>query len=446
MTNYLKKELVIDDCKQERYFTPLELNRDNLLFVDFLFYLDQYYHDNKIKNVDVYNQILSVFDEILKGFFQNPLKINDNSRKSIKIRLVKYLLLRYVLVNQEYKKDIKEIFHNSGFIELGDFERIDKIGYLKLISSLYQDMDTLGNIVQCKKEKHEILIRDFNKEDPLFQKKEYSTIVFLQNQIKKKISQQIDFFLIHGSYATADFVDDWSDLDSFIVLNKNVFNNIRQLEYVQKELQKLSLLCYKINPLAHHTFFIYPDLILKNYSNQFLPIQALKESIALLKKDKLMIDYSGNKLADFYAISIFLNRFREKVIEDKYSRNIFSYQNDIADVLLLPPLMLQIKGEPIYKKYAFEKIKSQFAGFDLSIIDFASQKRKEWKLFNWLRFYPNLFFNLLPTNWNNYLVNKYRFYLMRFKEVDALAVKDFTKRALNLYEEFFQYALKNFKK
>lgn len=445
MTDYLKKELIVGDFKHQCYLTSFELKKENLLFVDLFFYLDQYYKDGLIKNVDIYNQMVSVFNEILKGFFQNPLKINDNSRKSIKIRLIKYLLLRYVLVNQEYKKDIKELFHNSGFIELDDFEKIDKIGYLKLISGLYQDIDDLGDMVQSEKEKHEILVKDFNKEDLLFQKKEYSTIVFLQNQIKKKLSQQLDFFLIQGSYATADYIKQWSDLDTFIILNKEVFNKIDQLAYTQKELQKLSLLCYKINPLAHHTFFVLPEFILKNYSNQFLPIPVLKKSVALFKKGNLSLNFIDNKLANFYALRFSVNRLREKVIDEKYSENIFKYEDDIASILILPTFMMQMKGKPIYKKFSFEKIKSVFPDFDSSFIDLASNKRKNWQLFNWLDFYPNWLFNLLPGCFNNYLINRYRFYLMRFKKPDSLEVKNFTKKSLDLYETFFKYSLENFK-
>ena len=45
------------------------------------------------------------------------------------------------------------------------------------------------------------------------------------------------YFCIHGSLASDDYINRWSDFDTFVVLNENLFNDIRsiiKLRYILK--------------------------------------------------------------------------------------------------------------------------------------------------------------------------------------------------------------------
>lgn len=435
MQKYIKKEIAIGEFKYSRHFTEFELNKDNLLFCHPLFYIDNYHSNSILEEKHIYNQLLFVFNKILKFFFRSPLKLSDWQRNFIKNSMTEYLLFRNILVNGKYDKNINASCPAS----TGD--------YLKMIMDIYHDLDSLGKTIRVEKTEHHLTIKDFNGNEAPFNGSSYSAIRFMRDQVKTRLAKQIDFFLIHGSYATADFVRDWSDLDTFVILNKGIFSNIAELEYAQKELQKLSLLCYKINPLAHHTLFIFPDFILKHHLNVFLPIPVLEQSLALKKKDNLTLWHADSRLEEFNDFWNSLANIRDKVITNNYSRNLVEWEDYICHILMLPTFVLQIREGPLYKKHSFERIKEVFPNLDLGLIDWATEKRRGWKFFNLLKFYPNIFFNLLPINWNNFFVNKYRFYLMRFKKPadSPQMLMDYTQKALNLYENLFNYCLKNSK-
>ena len=427
MQNYIKKEIIVGDFKYCRYFTELELNKDNLMFCDLLFYIDSYYNDSGLKKKYIYNRLLSVFNKILKFFFRSPLELSDWQKNSIKSLMTEYSLFRNILVNGKYDKNVRAACPGS------------KEDYLKMIMNLYHDLGSLGEAIEVKKTEHHLAIKDFNGNEAPFNGSSYSVIRFMQNQVRARLNGQIDFFLIHGSYATADFVRDWSDLDTFVILNKDIFSNAAELAYTQKELQRLSLLCYKINPLAHHTLFIFPDLITRHHLNVFLPIPVLEQSAALSKKNDLVIRHLDSRVEEFNDFWGSQNRIRERVIADNYSQNLSEWEDFICHILMLPTFVLQIKEGPLYKKHSFRRIKEAFPDLDLSLIDWASEKRKEWRLFNLLRYCPNIFLS-------NYLVNKYRFFLMRSKRIaNPREAEDFTKRAADLYETLFSHCLRNFK-
>ena len=431
--HYIRKELAIGDFKHRRYFTELELNKDNLLFCDLLFYIDSYYNDGGLPKKYIYNRLLFIFNRILKFFFRSPLGLSDWQKNSIKNLMTEYLLFRNILVNGKYDKNVSVVCPAN------------KEDYLKMIMNLYHDLDSLGETIEVAKTEHHLAIKDFNGNETPFNGSGYSAIRFMRNQIRARLDKQVDFFLIHGSYATADFVRDWSDLDTFVILNEDIFNNMAELAHTQRELQKLSLLCYKINPLAHHTLFIFPNFILKHHLNVFLPTPVLEQSVALKKENDLTLWHSDSRLEEFNDFWNSLSNIRNRVVANDYPRDLSDWEDYICHILMLPTFVLQIKEGPLYKKFSFERIKEVFPDLDLSLIDWATEKRKKWKLFNLLRFYPNAFFNLLPASFNNYFINKYRFYLMRFKKPadSPRMLADSAQEALNLYEIFFNHCLKN---
>ena len=46
---------------------------------------------------------------------------------------------------------------------------------------------------------------------------------------KKSIRSFFEYFLIHGSYASNDYIDGWSDLDTFVVISDDCLLNYKYL-------------------------------------------------------------------------------------------------------------------------------------------------------------------------------------------------------------------------
>lgn len=444
MRDYIKKEFILGKLKQERYLSVQELQPENLAYVDPLFFADTY-GAQRFEKSFIYQQMVLVWNKILKRIFQEPLKKTLLDEDFWEIFLTKYFFWRQILRTGEVKKEADVLWHENGLIGLSELRLAKQSRILKLICQIYEDLKKDGEELRVSKKERTAQFDVFDLKQEKFSAPQYRTVDFLKTQINKKLATGVDYFLIHGSYATADFIPDWSDLDTFVILKKEIFADTALLVRTQKEIQKLSTLCYKINPLAHHTFFIFSDLILDNYAEHLLPLETLEYAISLRREKEIKIAQVTDPQDIFYNIWNYLSYFREKVVREKFSRDIFHYEIDLANILILPALMMQVSGEPMYKKFSFMAAKNKFSQFDWKLIEETTQKMKDWKIFNCLRFYPNWFFNLLPAKINNYFFNKYRFGLRRFKKIEKKEAAETARRALKLYEDFFSYCLENYK-
>lgn len=264
---------------------------------------------------------------------------------------------------------------------------------------------------------------------------QYSVINFLKEEVDTKLSDFIIAFLIHGSFATKDFLPNWSDLDTLIILDNKVFEDIENLKYVYKTIRKLALLCYKIDPLAHHEFEFITEFDLKYYPQYLFPPIIYDYSILLSGKSELEITLRPDDREKIQRMAKFVNYFREKIINGDFSKNKFFWKNDLSHIMLWPSFLLQAQNLYLYKRHSFEKAKEKFSSVNFSVVDGATLVMKNWKRFNLLRYYPNALINLLPYGVNEKLIYLFR-HLARSQspEQSKDLIKSITEDALKLME------------
>ena len=107
--------------------------------------------------------------------------------------------------------------------------------------------------------------------------------MILINQVKK-IQKYLSYFIVHGSFATSDFVRGWSDFDSLLVIKDKVLLDERALYKFRERIIELELLLSKIDPYQHHGFLFITEFDLKNYSSSFLPIEVLQNAKVITKR------------------------------------------------------------------------------------------------------------------------------------------------------------------
>lgn len=269
---------------------------------------------------------------------------------------------------------------------------------------------------------------------------QYPGINFLKKEADKKLSDFISVFLIHGSFATKDFLPQWSDLDALIILNDKTFENTENLKYVYKTLRKMALLCYKIDPLAHHEFEFLTEFDLNHYPQYMFPLAIYDYSILLSGKSEFDIILRADNGEKIQRLSDFVNYFHDKIANSDFSRNKYSWKNDLSRAMLWPSLLLQAKNIFIYKKYSFSKAKNEFKNLDFSPIDEASSIMREWKNANFLKYYPNIFLNLLPYRLNQKMVYLYRHLARSCRPSEtAERIEKLTREFLTMMESGLKY-------
>lgn len=267
---------------------------------------------------------------------------------------------------------------------------------------------------------------------------QYKTIRFLQSEAKKHLMPYIDVFLIHGSFATRDFLKNWSDLDTLMVLNNKTFASVGDLKFVKKELRKMALALYKIDPLAHHEFIFLTDLDLKYYPQFLFPAVLFDYSVRILGKDKIKIQLRDDKYDRTHVALKMLNYFKSKKDKNEYSKNNFFWKNDLSMMMLWPSLILQAKDIFVYKKYSFELVKKEFPTLDFLVIDEATKIMRQWRRINLLKFYPDAFFSFLPYIINRKIIGLHRKLSMRAKPKESMTeIKKITDNFIILAERGF---------
>jgi len=436
--NYFYKEIVCNKNKIIRYFSFEELSA--LQFIDSLFFLKEYFkEENKFNlsdgEIKIYslNNLQIIFNRILKRFLQS--RFDKYWIVFIKKELNKYLIFRNIFLNNKYSLNPKLIFEYKDSFSL--------------MIDLYQDLNNLKGQVSShldlKNKSIEIKHRfEYNNFKNLGW--QYKTIHFLQKQINKKLHKFIDCFLIHGSFATKDFLENWSDLDVVIILNNKIFQNVNNLKYVKMKIQKLSLLCQKIDPLAHHLFSFLTKFDLNYYPSYLFPSTLYDYSLLLNGQTKININLRSDKYDKIQIMNNFVNYFRNKVLNQQYSKNHACWKNDVAHLMLWPSFMLQSKNIYISKKYSFKRAKKEFPQIDFGIIDQATQIMKDWSRSNILKYYPDSLFVFLPFKFNQVIINRYKRYLNnKSPQQTSKEIETFTKNALLFLEKTFNSILKDLK-
>ncbi|MHA1751333.1 MAG: hypothetical protein ACTSYZ_03100 [Candidatus Helarchaeota archaeon] len=435
---YIHKEIFYPQEKISRYFLPLEI--ELLPFIHPLFFIHAYFREGKHFGIDkkelkiyAFNNLQIIFNKILKRFLQatkDEYYINFTKRE-----LHKYLIFRDILLNRKYSLNPKIIF--------------DTRNKVQLIIDLYQDLNKLKKQIESnlKLQKKHINIKeqfDYNNFKNLGW--QYKVINFLQQQTRKNLSQFINYFLIHGSFATRDFLENWSDLDTLVILNDRIFQSIHNLNYAKKYFRKLGLLCYKIDPLAHHQFMFLTNFDLNYYPSFIFPPVLYHYALLINGQPEITINIRPDKYEKIQIMSNFVNYFREKVLKERYSENNFSWKNDLAHIMLWPSLLLQSKNIYIYKKFSFQRAKREFPQIDFKIVDWATEIMKNWSRPNILKYYPNFFFMFLPFYFNKIIINVYIKYLNTLPlSQNSKEIKIITKKALSFLENSFSLILKKLK-
>lgn len=213
-------------------------------------------------------------------------------------------------------------------------------------------------------------------------------IIRLMRDRTVPIQNFVHAFILHGSYASQDFISGWSDLDTMVVLKDRTFDSVADLLKVKEVFLKIGLLCYWIDPLAHHQLSFITEFDLGYYPQSFLPLPSYERGILLLGQRQICFAIRNDVSESSVILEKFTERFRRKVRDKNWSRTQYDWKNDLAHAFLLPSLMLQAKGVYVYKKESFVKFQQLFADCDIGPLNRATVIMKNWRVSNFVKYLP----------------------------------------------------------
>ena len=282
-------------------------------------------------------------------------------------------------------------------------ERIVKDQAIQL-SNEYRILISKGKI---KKNNYSKIIetKKIKKKDFLQNSKNRNKIINSINFLKKNnLDKYFKHFLLQGSISNNDFIDGWSDLDSFVVIKDETLLDYKKILIVQKLLKKFYNLVLKFSWFQHHGIITFTEFDLINYKKGFLPPEALIENINIFRDEHIVFKRENDskniskeileQRCDYMKRSIDVGYFDHHVFNNIKMR-IPLRENDptlhqlfchIGFMINLPILFLDSIGKSSHKKTSFEKF--------YKII-------KDKKTISFIKNHEEL-----RTNWKNLITNK----------------------------------------
>jgi hypothetical protein len=292
---------------------------------------------------------------------------------------------------------------------------LDKV-YIKNLPEVikigYKFLDELIDLTSNKEEK-----KDYRKIIiPRIQTQNYSANKVLSEFIsfsKENLSPYIDVSFIHGSCADNSIVN-YSDLDTFMVINRNTILNLDELKSLKSNWLKSLKYLYLFDALQHHSHMFCTEIDLKFYPSNWLPPVAFSDGVCMSKGNVVelyLIKTNYNKVINFFNL---VQRFRNESIKSKIY-NEYSFKNDISVIYLFPALFLQSLGKEISKKDSFNDSSLN----ELDMYDFfveTSEIRNNWK--------TSLISDVLISKKYNFFVRKYYLRFFMKKEKNNVVLHD----------------------
>jgi hypothetical protein len=238
-------------------------------------------------------------------------------------------------------------------------------------------------------------------------------VVEVYKILNNETPRYIKHFLLHGSLADLKYVEGWSDLDTFVVVDDEVFND-------PNDLFNFRILFSRLN----HGFIIVLESDLENYSNSLLPVEVIKTATNLYGPSKICIRKSNTHIdwvrkfqetKDLFVVFDSSGIFKhhaymgEYLTKDMIDRNegMYQFKYLIGMSVLFPSMYYTAIGNPVYKADSFEPFFEEFPD-SFPIISCISKIRKDWCIMEEYPYIPNRipewFKNRLPTNYVSQII------------------------------------------
>ena len=299
-------------------------------------------------------------------------------------------------INQQiYNKKINWFFDIKSII----YRKYKKKTILNFASQISNDYHLLSKTKNTKKNKlnkkistHKLIIRNYSKNKKI--------IKIIKSVYKLRMNKYFKHFLIQGSVASRDYINGYSDFDTFVVIKNEILSDKKKILELRVKLSKLYENIISFSKLQHHGLIFYTEYDLQNYLKGFLPLQALRKNINLFQSEKINFKLTTDKKVNLSKkILIERKKFLEDSIKSKtYNHHIKNKNNipkipfrsgdpflfelfyHIGTILNIPILFLDAIGKSSHKKNSFLKFyKIVNNNFIINFIKKHEKLRLNWK-------------------------------------------------------------------
>ncbi len=203
-------------------------------------------------------------------------------------------------------------------------------------------------------------------------------ILNIFHSLEEQIGLQI---FLHGSWAD-NTTTAFSDIDDFVIIDDTKLTKDEIIQ-IENQLSIIENQFYKIDPLQHHGHWKVYQSELNDYNNSYIPLFILEDAISIIGNKDIKANVNYNKTINGLYQSIKTTTQNIEEFYDLYSQqklNIYELKRFVGSVVLLPPLLFQLKGINHNKREAINNANQLFTERALDLIKWATDLRNNWEL------------------------------------------------------------------
>lgn len=185
--------------------------------------------------------------------------------------------------------------------------------------------------------------------------------------------------VLHGSYAD-NTATAFSDVDDWVLVGEEVFQNFELFCATKKMLSKLSFYFQKIDPTQHHGHWIFNVFDLDWYERPIMPEVVFENAVSFGLPCEIELRMAQKESLTFREIRTFNVRTVKNGMEKILSSRINHYQlkEMVSSLSLLAPLHFQVNGKVLSKRAAFQALQDLPPEF-FDAFQWSTSIREQWQ-------------------------------------------------------------------
>lgn len=278
-------------------------------------------------------------------------------------------------------KRVAEFLSKKGYdfsksLSLYADKRINADNLPIFLSALYYDLgNTKKNKVPSKRIKLTAIdIDNYSKKNFLY------PVIEMRNFAEKNLRKFMLDMHLHGSLATLDYKEGWSDFDTLIIIKKDIFQIPENMIKLRNLLYESKKYFFKVDPLQHHGHMVLTEYDIDYYCETFFPLVLFRYSKSFFGQKFFVSKVRDCKVENRKRFDWFVEYFIKLGSERRFNANSYNLKFFFHLVSLFPIIYLQSKGVHVYKKFSFDKAKKDFSDKEWEPIEMVTKIRNNWKI------------------------------------------------------------------
>jgi hypothetical protein len=167
----------------------------------------------------------------------------------------------------------------------------------------------------------------------------------------RRLAPYLELALLHGSLATLDYVQGFSDFDTFLIVKRDVVVEHDRLLEFRQPLYNSRQFLLALDPWQHHSHVLITAIDLAFYPQTYFPLVLFKKANSVFTSNVALFSFALRDCTfeEKVQFSRKIDRLRSIASGQRRLAGWYDWKHFLADVFLTPSFYLQLAGQYLDK-------------------------------------------------------------------------------------------------